>query len=196
MKPGITVAIPCIPPRVSTLLTHAIGSVQAQTLQPVTIACVLDVGREGAAATRQRALDSVKTEWVAYLDDDDQWYPHHLQTLMDLAVERDAEYVWSWFDGNQPFPGHRGRQMILDEPHHTTMGIMVKTLLSQEAGFMPHPEAPPAWAGEDWYHQLRCIEILRARYGDEVATTKFAGTPEVTWTYRMHGRNTSGRATW
>ena len=197
MNPGITVAIPAIPPRVGNRLNQAVESVLAQTLQPTGgIAIVLDMCREGAATTRQRALNSVRTEWVAYLDDDDTWYPHHLQTLWNLAQERGADYVWSWFDGNQPFPGHRGKQMKLDEPHHTTMAIMVKTELSQEAGFHPHPEAPPEWAGEDWYHQVRCIEILRQRYGDEIAVTKFAGTPEVTWTYHVHGRNTAGRPRW
>jgi glycosyltransferase involved in cell wall biosynthesis len=192
----VTVCVPTIPPRVDTLLTHALSSVQAQTLQPECVVVVLDATREGAAATRQKALNAVRTEWVAYLDDDDAWYPHHLETLFNLAQEHDAEYVYSWFDGNSPFPGHRGKQMNLDEPHHTTMGIMVKTWLSQEAGFIPHPEAPPEWAGEDWYHQVRCIEILRAKYGDELATGKFAGTGEVTWTYRLHGRNTSGRPRW
>jgi len=196
VKPGITVAIPAIPPRVTTLLTHAVESVKQQTLQPTGgISCVLDIMREGAAVTRQRALNSVETEWVAYLDDDDQWYPHHLQTLWNLAMDTGASYVWSWFDGNNPFPGHRGRQMNLDEPHHTTMGIMVKTWLSKQAGFLPHPEAPPEWAGEDWYHQLQCIELTKSYFGDKAAS-HFAGTPEVTWTYRMHGRNTSGRPRW
>lgn len=195
-KSGITVAIPAIPPRVGGLLDRALASVEAQSLQPDEVAVVLDVRREGAAAVRQRALRSVDTEWVAYLDDDDTWYPHHLETLYNLAKEYDANYVWSWFDGNSPFPGHRGKQMNLDSPHHTTMGIMVKTWLSQEAGFVPLPEAPPEWAGEDWYHQVRCIEILRGLHGDEVATTKFRGTPEVTWTYMVHGQNTSGRPRW
>lgn len=193
----VTVCIPSIPPRVNGLLTAAVNSVNEQTVKPAGGICVvLDVNREGAPATRQRALDSVQTEWVAYLDDDDQWYPHHLETLWNLAQERGAWYVWSWFDGNSPFPGHRGRQMNLDQPHHTTMAVMVRTELSQKAGFYPHPEAPPEWSGEDWYHQLRCIEELRKKFGDEVATTLFAGTPEVTWTYRVHGRNTGGRPRW
>lgn len=193
----VTICIPAIPPRVGNrMLERAVGSVRAQTLQPEGgIACVLDVDRAGAAVTRSRCLDTVKTPWVAYLDDDDSWYPHHLETLWNLAQEKDADYVWSWFDGNNPFPMHRGKQMNLDEPHHTTMGVMVRTWMSREAGFVPHPEAPPAWAGEDWYHQLRCIEAARERYGLD-AVTKFAGTPEVTWTYHAHGANTSGRPRW
>lgn len=194
----VTVCIPAIPPRVGNgMLNRAVASVKAQTVQPAGISCVLDVGREGAAVTRQRALHAATTPWVAYLDDDDSWYPHHLETLWNLAQEKGAWYVWSWFDGNNPFPGHRGKQFTnLDEPHHTTMGIMVDRNLSLEAGFMPHPEAPPGWAGEDWWHQLQCIRIVREELGDEVALTKFAGTPEVTWTYHVHGTHTSGRPRW
>jgi glycosyltransferase involved in cell wall biosynthesis len=193
----VTVCIPAIPPRVGNrMLDRAVESVKAQTVQPEGgISCVLDVGREGAAATRTRALYAAQTPWVAYLDDDDSWYPHHLETLWNLAQEKDADYVWSWFDGNNPFPMHRGRQMNLDEPHHTTMGIMVRTWMSKAAGFIPHPEAPPGWAGEDWYHQLKCIEVARDRYGLD-AVTKFAGTPEITWTYQVHGTHTSGRPRW
>lgn len=198
MTVPVSVCIPAIPPRVGNrMLERAVASVKAQTLQPEAIIVVLDVDRNGAAMTRQRALYAAQTEWVAYLDDDDCWYPHHLETLWNLAQERKAEYVWSWFDGNSPFPGHRGRQFTnLDEPHHTTMGILVKTWMSRAAGFLPHPEAPPAWAGEDWYHQLKCIEAARKMYGDKDALTKFAGTAEVTWTYNVHGTNTSGRPRW
>lgn len=195
----VTVCIPAIPPRTRNgMLDRAVASVSAQTVQPAGgISCALDVRREGAAVTRERALHAARTEWVAYLDDDDSWYPHHLETLWNLAQEKGAWYVWSWFDGNNPFPGHRGRQFTnLDEPHHTTMGIMVKRELSQRAGFMPHPEAPPGWAGEDWWHQLQCIRLLREEFGDEVAVTLFAGTAEVTWTYHVHGSHTSGRPRW
>jgi glycosyltransferase involved in cell wall biosynthesis len=120
----VTVCIPAIPPRVGNrMLDRAVESVKAQTVQPEGgISCVLDVGREGAAATRTRALYAAQTPWVAYLDDDDSWYPHHLETLWNLAQEKDADYVWSWFDGNNPFPMHRGRQMNLDEPDLDVQG--------------------------------------------------------------------------
>jgi glycosyltransferase involved in cell wall biosynthesis len=193
----VTVCLPVIPPRVGNgMLDRALRGVREQTLQPAAINCVLDTERQGAAATREKALRAAETEWVAYLDDDDFWHPHHLETLWNLAEQKGAWYVWSWFDGNNPFPMHRGRQMNIDDPHHTTMGIMVKRELSLRAGFMPHPEAPPEWAGEDWWHELRCIELLRKEFGDEVATKLFAGSPEVTWTYYVHSSNTSGRPRW
>lgn len=185
---NITVAIPTIPPRVGNgrLLNHALYSVKQQTLRPSGgVSCALDVDKAGAAVTRQRALDGVRTEWVAFLDDDDYWYPHHLETLHGLALEYDASYVYSWFDGNDPFPMHRGRQMDPNDPHHTTMTVLVRTELAKEAGFRNHPDENNVWPGEDWNFTLRCIEL----------GATFAGTPEVTWHYRLHHGNTSGLPT-
>lgn len=182
---NITVAIPTIPPRVTSgLFQAAVDSVRAQTLQPTGgISVSLDVDKAGAANTRQRALDAVRTEWVAFLDDDDFFYPNHLQVLSDLANETGADYVYSWFDGNNPFPMHRGRQFNHAEPHHTTMTVMVKTALAREAGFI-QPDGPmhQDWSGEDWQFTLKC----------SAAGGKFAGSGEITWHYRVHGSNTSG----
>lgn len=188
MTPDITVAIPTIPRRAlgsappgESLLERAIDSVRAQTL-PARIAVALDANGEGAAATRQRALDLVETEWVAFLDDDDIMYPNHLQVLHDLAEETGADYVWSWFDGNNPFPQHRGRQMDPENPHHTTMTIMVRTELAKAVGFRNHPDANEEWSGEDWQFILGCV----------AAGAKFAHTPVLTWHYSVHPGNTSG----
>lgn len=193
MKPvqsaPITVVTPTIPPRCGfgNLLERAVLSVRSQTLQPSGgVSCSVDVDRAGAAITRQRALDAARTEWVAFLDDDDTWYEHHLQTLWDLAQEYEADYVWSWFDGNDPFPMHRGKQMDPANPHHTTMNVMVKRELAQAAGFVIAEGPMDAnWFGEDWRFILRCIEL----------GGKFRHTPTVTWTYRMHSSNTSGLPT-
>jgi hypothetical protein len=188
---NVTVCIPVIPPRVGNLLDRAVASVNAQTKPPAGgISCALDVNHAGAAITRQRALDGVRTGWVAFLDDDDTWYPHHLETLLHLAHERSADFVYSWFDGNNPFPMHRGRQMNLDEPHHTTMTVMVRTELAHAVGF-GDGSTPEGWREpwEDWKFITGCVEL--GRQGRCV----FAGTAEITWTYHVHGGNTSGLAT-
>jgi len=185
-KVSVTVALPTIPPRVGGLLNRAVQSVKDQTRQPSGgISCALDVLKEGAAATRQRALDAVRTEWVAFLDDDDYFYPHHLETLMKLAADHDASYCYSWFDGNNPFPMHRGRQMNPSDPHHTTMTVMVRTELAREAGFRNHEDENDVWPGEDWRFTLRCLEL----------GGKFIGTGDITWCYAVHSGNTSGLAT-
>lgn len=188
MTAPITVAMPTIPPRVGgQLFKHAVYGVRKQTLQPAGgISVALDVDKAGAAVTRQRALDAVRTEYVAFLDDDDYFYPQHLSTLYGLLREHEAHYAYSWFDGNNPFPAHRGRQMNPEDPHHTTMTVLVRTELAKEAGFL-QPDGPMHrdWSGEDWQFELRCLQL----------GGKFIGTADITWHYRVHGGNTSGLAT-
>lgn len=197
MKGDITVVTPCIPPRVKTggLLDRAVMSVNEQTLQPAGgHIVILDAHKEGAAVTRQRGLDAVRTKWVAFLDDDDYFYPQHLEVLHNMVTAGRAAYGYSWFDGNNPFPKHRGKQMNIDSPHHTTMTVLVLTEIAQRAGFL-QPEGPMhvEWSGEDWQFELRCIEQIREKWGSD-AGNKIIGTGEATWYYSVHGRNTSGLA--
>jgi glycosyltransferase involved in cell wall biosynthesis len=188
VNPTTTAVIPVHTPRLADgSLLRAVESVLDQTHPVDAITIAVDATGQGAAATRQRALDMARTEWVAFLDADDRWYPHHLATLHTLAEDRHADYCYSWFDGNCPFPAHRGRQMDPDpaKAHHTTMTVLVRTDLAQQVGFRPHPEAPPTWTGEDWMFTLHCLE----------KGAVFAGTPDITWHYGVDGRNTSGLAT-
>lgn len=189
MKVDVTVATATIPPRVGPggLLEQAVSSVKEQTLEPAGgMAVALDVDRYGAAVTRQRALDSVRTGWVAFLDDDDYFYPQHLETLWRLVSDYGQDFAYSWFDGNNPFPMHRGRQFNRAEPHHTTMTVLVRTEIAKNAGFiLPDGPLHQDWMGEDWQFILRCAE----------QTDRFIGTGEVTWHYRVHASNTAGLPT-
>lgn len=202
----VTACIPTHPARgytgdPSTLLGRAVASVYAQTVLPaggLSIACDLD--GDGAAVTRQRALDEVETPWVSFLDSDDTWYPHHLKTHWRLITNDGAGYAdatsadgyadvaYSWFGGNQPFGPqgeitHRGRVFDPRAPHHITMTLTVRTHLAKRAGFLqPDGWLHPEWAGEDWQFILRLCEM----------GAKFVGTGEETWLYAVHGGNTSG----
>lgn len=199
----VTVAIPTHPARGNTsdpgtLLGRAVASVRAQTVQPqggVSIAC--DLNGDGAAKTRQRALDEVGTEFVSFLDSDDYWYPHHLATHVRLLSGVDAsvdplsvdtaywaDVAYSWWGGNRPFPesSHRGLAFNPETPHHITMTLTVRTSLAKAAGFGTEA-LNPEWAGEDWHFILRLCEL----------GARFVGTGEETWFYdSFHGGNTSG----
>jgi Glycosyl transferase family 2 len=182
-----TVAIAAIPPRVNDHLIAAVSSVSVQTVPPTGgISVALDVNREGAARTRQRALDAVQTEWVSFLDDDDFLYERHLEVHARMLIENQADFAYSWFDGNNPFPMHRGRQFDVNEPHHTTMTITVRTEIAKKVGFLL-PDGPlhQDWMGEDWLFVVGCAN----------AGAKFVGSEEITWHYRLHANNTSGLPT-
>jgi hypothetical protein len=200
----ITVAVPTHPARgnasdPNTLLGRAVASVYAQTLAPaggLSIAC--DLNGDGAAVTRQRALDAVETEFVSFLDSDDYLYPQHLETHWRLltavgeGAELDdiaglaplADVAYSWWGGNRPFPEATHRGLVFDNtrPHHITMTLTVRTELAKRVGFISDP-LNPEWYGEDW-RMITGLAALGAR---------FVGTGEETWYYdSFHGGNTSG----
>lgn len=203
---SITVVIPTIPPRVD-MLARAIQSVLDQTLfttmryncagRPrLRVESPVDHDHEGAARTRQRGLERVATEWVAFLDDDDEFMPQHLERLLVHALFTGADYVYSWFmikdpSGAErpdldPFPGQLGRPFDPARPVQTTVTTLVRTELAQSVGIRPSETAPPTpdghRAGEDWQFTLDCL----------AAGGRIEHLPERTWWWWHHGHNTSG----
>jgi Glycosyl transferase family 2 len=70
------------------------------------------------AAPWNHAVELSRGEWIAPLDDDDELLPNHMETLLDLALERRAEYVYGKLEqvaepGAEPyifsFPPELGR---------------------------------------------------------------------------------------
>jgi len=185
LRPGITVAITCHPARMRNgLLNRAITSVNAQTLQPVAIVVVSDVEKKGAGWTRRQCLDLVHTEWLAWIDSDDEWLPEHLEKLMRVAVETDSVYVFPWFHGGDPL-GHFGRPFDPCHPHHTTMGILERTDIAKEAGFPDSAQGP--FSNEDWAHIVTFARICCDR------GLKMTHLAERTYTYHQGHGNTSGQ---
>lgn len=148
-----------------------------------------DYAKEGAPANRDAALRRVTTEWVAFLDDDDEFKPGHLNCLVAAQQESDADYVYSWYDvigGTDPLP-HFGKVFDHCNPTQTTITTLVRTELAQDVGFI-HPlkdELTPDGNtyGEDWAFTLNCVTAGAYVYH----------TPYRTWNWHHHGANTSGR---
>jgi glycosyltransferase involved in cell wall biosynthesis len=186
--PSITVAIPTLPVR-GQLLRRAVQSVARQTQPAAAISIATDVSGAGAAATRQRALDAVQTEWVALLDDDDAFKEAHLELLYGHAMAVGADYVYSWFDmigGVDPFPDrHRNEDFDVTDPTETTTTILVRTELAKSIGYKPLDRGE-ANSGEDFGFTLGCV----------AAGAKISHLIGVkTWYYHVHHGNTSGLAT-
>lgn len=160
LRSGITVVIPSIPPR-RAMLHRAVRSVLDQTMPATAIVLVTDHERLGAAVTRQRGLDMVDTRWVAFLDDDDELKPRHLEALFSATVDHNALYVWSRYQVALPRPGYRipgttqdEDYILRDGPHplgagtfeqwnpeqpaQTTITTLVSTELARSVGgFVP-----------------------------------------------------------
>lgn len=193
MPEQITVVTPAHPARlINGMLDRAGRSIFSQTYHPAGWSVAVDLERQGAPRTRQRALEAVRTRWVAFLDSDDYFGPDHLQVLIDAAQEHHADYVYSWFHndgGGDPFPNaHYTEPWDNAAPRQTTITTLVRTELAQQVGFWdPRDEEtfPDGLrVGEDWLFTLGCMS----------AGAKIHHVVQRTWYWAMHGLNSSGRA--
>ena len=191
MIPGISVVIPTVAPRAG-MLREALRSVAEQTLVPDMIIVQDDVDHEGAAATRQKAQDRVTTEWTAPLDDDDLLQPQHLEALAEEAARTGADLVFPWFDmrnGTDPFPQFFGEPWDNSAPHLFPVTWLGRTEVIQAAGGWAAASADlyghSQVSGEDW----RLILGLVAK------DAKIVHLPQRTWTWVVHGSNSSGLPT-
>ena len=189
MTSGITVIVAAHPARArGGLLSRALNSVWQQTLLPENVVVAMDLERNGAAPTRQQALNHVRTRWVAVIDSDDIWMPHHLATLMDVALTQDADFVYSGFEtlpqGNRVFPEtHFTNDFDPADPVETTVTVLVRTTYALAAGYVPL-ERGEVNSGEDRRFTLECM-----RLGAKIVCAK-----QKTWFYDVgsRGQNTSG----
>lgn len=127
----------------------------------------------------------VNTEWLAFLDDDDELLHHHLEVLYKHAVETNSDVVWPWFERRQ---GDRPVNQVLPHkkvweptsPHTFPMTTLVRTEWAKKVQFRP-PETA-YFSGEDWHFWTE-LSSLGAR---------FSHLDEVTWVWHVHFSNTSG----
>ena len=183
LRPGVTVVTPSIPPR-TKMLRRALASVLAQTRPPDAISVAVDRDREGSAATRNRALDAAGTEWVAFLDDDDQFLPHHLEMLLACAQTSGADVVYPIPEvAGQPPPQLRfGLPFDPDElrrANYIPVTSLVRTQLARAAKF----RCPRGTVYDDWGLYLGLLNL----------GARFVHLPEKTWIWNWHPGNTQGQ---
>jgi glycosyltransferase involved in cell wall biosynthesis len=161
-------------------LQRAIASVLSQTRPVTALSVAIDHRREGSATTRTRALAGARTEWVAFLDDDDVWYDDHVEKLTRAASDAGADVAYSpcrafngdqvtWESIGQPFD-----PVLLYERPYIYVTSLVHTELAQRAGF------DADWDEWGFYRRLH-------RLG-----ARFTFVPDVTWEYRG-GQGTAGQ---
>jgi len=139
------------------------------------------------------------TQWVAPLDDDDEWKPEHIQICLDTALENNADIVYPWFDvvgGSDPFPQFEGRPWSNDDPHIFGCWFLGSAeLLKDVGGWLKREQMGDAWkpqwqgdgsgGGEDWNLILRLID----------AGAKIVHVPIRTYIWHHEGYHYSG-GTW
>lgn len=160
------------------LVGRAIDSALAQTLPPAEVIVVDDASTDGTAeaaesggarviqhsenrgpaATRNSALEAVTQPWVAFLDSDDEWLPHHLATLWPLRTGHDlvaAAAIWpATADSRRRMVGWPWRrtltltspnQLLYPECPISQSGVMLRREAIDRAGGYDEQ----LWLGED-----------------------------------------------
>lgn len=187
----ITVCIATIPPR-EKMLRRALASVAVQSLQPAAIVVEYDHEHTGAAATKNRAAVKATTPWLAFLDDDDQFLPHHLEMLHGFVV---ADVVYSIPDVPQ-LPGRRDPNGRYGVPFDAaelrrrsyiqTTSLVRRELFERAGGFqLPDrtmPDGSPC-PYDDWGLWLAMLNL----------GARFLHVPEVTFIWNHWGRGTKGQ---
>lgn len=208
--PTVGVSIASIPPR-AALLARALASVCGQTWPPDQIVVHVDHESAGAPKAKNRALAAVTTDWVAFLDDDDEFLPRHLEALAVCGNETGADLVYPWYEGintelfhivdddgqlRVPF-GVPFRQehadLILSGDNFIPTTVLVRTALAKKVGGFgvsvtagPHDNID----GDTGDDRVLWARLLKA-------DAKFVHHPERTWRWNSHvndaGAHTSGR---
>lgn len=185
MDRDVTVAITAIPPRMKTELPRAIESVLAQTHKPETLIVNIDWSKSGAGANRNRGLVQAHTTWIAFLDDDDEFLPDHLQRCLDAAEASEADVVVPWFrvvGGMDPFPRNRAVGVPAEGGMPAfPVTVLARTAIAKRARFTEGLTSLVG-GGEEYHYFLH----LRER------GAKFHMIPDETWIYHHDSANTSG----
>lgn len=153
----VTAVIPTVGPPREAMLREAMASVIGQSQPPGQLIVEEDTLHRGGPLTRNAATLKVSTGWVAYLDDDDYWYPTHLEVLWRAAQDTGADVVYPWMTGNDPWPDRFGRAWDSDHPYLFPICYLAKTQVVVDAGAFDHVSlyGHEIVAGEDWPQILR-----------------------------------------
>lgn len=204
----VAVVVPTIPGR-EKYLNRALESIKQQDWFPDQIVVEMDPERTGAWATRNRALERVTTDAVAWLDDDDWLKPEHLKVCMrELAGPMGYSLVYPrpiMVGGTDPTATtHQGRFPVSpwglrftaeSEQHirtrgsfipmtHVVMTEAVREVGGFSSGYMVNTDGRNRYRGED---EDYLIKLLDAGYA-------FGHVDRKTWYWQVHSEHTAGRS--
>lgn len=185
LRDGVTVAIPTIPPR-NGLLLRALASVSAQTVLPDAVAIAVDYNHDGVWVTRKRAIEMAQTRYVAFLDDDDEFLPHHIERLLNCMEEHQADLVYSCFESVPPGWTELGICGPAFDPERPPATVTITVLIDRQLASTVKLGPPdPGWRN--------ALDDQLLLQGALALGAKVVHLPEVTWRYHMDGRHTSGQ---
>lgn len=149
----------------------------------------LDENSGYQARPKNVGISYARGSYIANADDDDEWYPHHLETLVDVLESMDCDLAYgSWdFGGDRegerwehiPF-NHLTAHLILSSPQLNF--ISCHTVYSKAAALVTlgrHVFDEDLRRFGDWDVYRRMLE----------RGLRFRGVDEATYKYVWHGEN-------
>ncbi len=185
-------------------LVRALDSVSAQTLKPAEIVVVAACGKIHKTLPRvhdaiharlvfppdnepsldrpraaNRGLDAVAGEWICFLDDDDEYLPHHLATLWEAAqrsyrafgnASRLAYTLAQGIDASGRETDRYGRSFSLVQIWnntilHTMNGLFHRSLLDEGCRFDESLDVL-----EDWDFWIQCAQKTHFTFVEKVTS--------------------------
>jgi glycosyltransferase involved in cell wall biosynthesis len=108
---------------------------------------VLNEGKKGPSATRNTAILVSEGEYIAFLDDDDEWLPDKLQRQVELLdyslsnicgiysnrlfIDRKSDKILSDDPGTEKHQGNLLYQLMIKSPIHTSTVVIRKSCLDE-----------------------------------------------------------------
>lgn len=180
MHPRIDVITPTVSWR-KGMLEDAVASVKYQTI-PVHRHIIAEDFNGRPDACRNELVQKSDAEWIAFLDDDDIFYPRHLELLYKVAQEENASMVYSRCDyppgmGADRFPIDRFDEGVLRAANYIPITVLMRKQAFIDVGMFPIPVQFHGY--EDWFLWLALMD-----HGHKIAFC-----PDTTWLYRLHGHS-------
>jgi hypothetical protein len=177
--PVLAVVITSIDERWPFPLDRAYASVLEQTRKPDFIITSRALPGEDCGRQKDRVTKALppEVEWVAYLDDDDYFFPQHIELLEQRALATGADMVYPWFEFDRPTGGgnvlapYEGKPFDPEElrrNNYIPVTVLLRRSVVDAVGGFPPPN-PPAY--DDWLLWLRLLD-----HG-----AKIEHLPERTW---------------
>lgn len=146
-------------------------------------------GQSGGGAARNFACRRASGEYLAFLDDDDEFLSDKVETQLNFMLERELDMSWqdvSWYDESGKLVEHRRlnhchdfsqqgllRAHLLTPISPTSIYMLKKSLFDRTEGF------GEVVTGQDWWLMLRCIEAgARMGYMPEVHVHQYLHSGE------------------
>lgn len=146
----------------------------------------------GAAFSRNTGLAAARGLYIAYLDDDDIFYPHHLQALINAAETTESNFVYSRVCHRETICGSKSSTIYVRKEQHPaqdwtldemlasnripTLAVLHRRELLHNCGYFDEK----LQTHEDWDLWIRLMRMGRSLY-----------VPELTAEYRTDRRQRS-----